>query len=105
MKRKPVQITLPIDLDQRLTNASNLSDIPKTRLAERAIAAYLNEHFPPSPTHPGLARVDITASPETYSLTQALEKERAGYPLFTKNLEPHHVQPAHLFATEVMSAA
>lgn len=105
MKRKPVQITLPIALDERLTAASKESDIPKTRLAERALIAYLNEYFPPAPKHPGLARVDISTSPETYALTTALEKERAGYPLFTKDLESHHVAPAHLFATEDKSAA
>lgn len=102
-KRKPVALTLPLSMADELDSVSRRTDIPKTRLIERAVAAYFNEHYPPAlPKTPRTTHVQI--DPASRDVVELLEKDKAGYPLFTKDLLPYHVKPAHLYATEVSEA-
>ena len=104
MVRERIALTLPGPKVAELRRVSRGTNIPVTRLIERALTAYLNEHYPPLPPQ-GLRITEVSVDPETYKTYVEIEKDRAGYPIFTKDIKPWHESiTAAVNAHEVQAA-
>jgi len=91
MIRTRIAVTLPEPQVAELRRVSKGTDIPVTRLIERAVTAYINEHYPPDPHGAPVVRTtEVSVDPETYKTYVEIEKDRAGYPIFTKDIKPWH---------------
>lgn len=94
--RRQVAYTLPDALVDDIKHISKTTAIPMSRLVERALVSYINEHYPPAlPKTPRTTHVNV--DPTNRELIEQLKKDKAGYPVFTKDLRPYHQQSAHLF--------
>ena len=104
MTRKRIAVTLPETQIAELSRVNKDTDIPVTRLVERAVAAYLSEHYPPLPPQ-GVRATEVSVDPETYKTYVEIEKDRAGYPIFVKDIKPWHESiTATVNAHEVQAA-
>lgn len=89
--RRQVAYTLPSALVDDIKSISKDTAIPMSRLVEKALTAYINEHYPPDPSGGNEPRVtQIAIAPEMYQTMLEIEKDKAGYPLFKKDVKPWH---------------
>ena len=99
---KAISAVLPDDLWYWLDEASKTTMLSKRAIVIKALTQYLNEVCPLKPS-PTVRTTHVSLNPTNLDVMEQLEKDKAGYPLFTKDLLPYHQQPDHLYAEEVSS--